>query len=96
MSRLLEEFGASWGSIDNETRKDVLERRTERVSELRAKLECYQGILGGFATSISKEIEDAEQMLIRKMIERISLPDDGVSTEESDAESVDELVESAV
>lgn len=75
---LLKEFRETCVGLSEDTRVDVRARRMESIGELRAKLECYRGLLSGMAEQIDGEITEAEAALLR------ALATPGVNTPEED------------
>jgi hypothetical protein len=67
MIGLVKEFKESIDSLSSESRSDVKDRRQGRIREIRQKLECYRGIMAGFADKIGEEIDAADQELLTKL-----------------------------
>lgn len=65
---LVKEFRGKVEKLNEDTRIDVRARRIESVSELRSKLECYRGLLGGLADQINLEISDAETAMLEALM----------------------------
>lgn len=63
LAELVGEFRESLDGVSAETRGDVLERRSGRISDLRQKLSTYRGLLSGYADVISADIDAADQQL---------------------------------
>jgi hypothetical protein len=70
MSSLLTDFRESVESLDTDTRKDVYERRATSIAEMRAKMECYGALLGQFSTALSEQVKEADELLLKKMLEK--------------------------
>lgn len=67
-SGLIQEFRDSCKDVCGDSRKDVKARRQEKVGELRQKLNCYRGLLLGFAGNIDREIDAAEEELLKQLL----------------------------
>lgn len=72
---LIADFKHTCEKVDADTRSDVVTRRQERIIELRRKLECYRGLLSGYADTIGAEIHQAELDLLMKLAGGTHAPD---------------------
>ena len=64
---MVTELRESCAALTTETRADVINRRTARVAELRRRLDCYRGLLGGYTGSIDAAINDTERDLLARI-----------------------------
>jgi hypothetical protein len=71
LATMVAELRESCTALSTDSRADVINRRTARVAELRRRLDCYRGLLGGYVDSIGTAIDDTE----RELLARIANPD---------------------
>lgn len=71
---LVNEFHNSIEHVSKVSRRDVKTHREEKIGELRSKLECYKGVLGGFVSGIEAAIETADKELIAKLEQTLPEP----------------------
>lgn len=74
---MVAEFRESCSDVTGDSRKDVVSRRQDRVAELRSRLDCYRGILAGWADHIGEQIDKADLSLMEQLTK--SLEGDGGS-----------------
>jgi hypothetical protein len=65
---LIREFRESCADVGSDSRKGVVDRRHERIADLRTRLESYRTLLGSFAGSIGANIDAAERELLEKLM----------------------------
>lgn len=65
---MVTELRDSCAGLTHETRGDVINRRTARITELRRRLANYAGLLGAYSGSIEGAINEAETALLAQVM----------------------------
>lgn len=94
LSDLIGEFRESCEAITSESKSRSTDARKANLAELRQKLECYSGLLGGYASGIQAQIATADQELLQAML-REPTPEPEAPAE-GDASAASEPTETAV
>ncbi len=79
---LVKEFRASCEGLHTETRGDVRGRRIQAISEMKAKLDCYRGLLSGLAGQIGNQLEEAEGEMLVALMRPAPVEEEVLSTDD--------------
>lgn len=67
---LIDEFKANCNGITADTGQATIERRVDNVIEIKGKLQSYESLLTGYVDKISREIDDAERVLLEAAVRK--------------------------